>query len=114
MASGGSTEDQKREVAKVANMLFGVPFDTSQVIGETLERATPEADFTDPAVVQLLREVIQANAPPSDNYDVFRLHPLASWIETTFGVRAEEGTGRLLRQSPRRLQGAPRSIPARS
>jgi len=35
MASGSSTEDQKREVAKVANMLFGVPFDAKQVIGET-------------------------------------------------------------------------------
>ena len=49
MASGGSIEDQKREVAKVAKTLFGVPFDASQVIGETLERATPEADFADPA-----------------------------------------------------------------
>jgi hypothetical protein len=36
MASSGSTEDQKREVTKVAQTLFGVPFDTSQVIGETL------------------------------------------------------------------------------
>ena len=35
----------------------------------------------------------------------FRIHPLASWIESTFGVRAEEGTGRLIRQAPRRLQG---------
>lgn len=105
MASGGSTEDQKREVAKVAKMLFGVPFDTSQVIGETLERATPETDFTDPAVGQSLREAIGATPPPPDNYDAFRVHPLACWIETTFGVRAEEGTGRLLRQSPRRLQG---------
>jgi ATP-dependent helicase YprA (DUF1998 family) len=41
MASGGSTEAQKREVAKVAQTLFGVPFDETQVIGETLERATP-------------------------------------------------------------------------
>jgi ATP-dependent helicase YprA (DUF1998 family) len=45
MASSGSTEDQKREVTKVAQTLFGVPFDTSQVIGESLERATPEIDF---------------------------------------------------------------------
>ena len=47
MASGGTTEDQKREVAKVAQTLFGVPFDASQVIGETLERATPEVDLAD-------------------------------------------------------------------
>lgn len=105
MASGGSTDDQKREVAKVANMLFGVPFDSSQVIGETLERATPEANFGSTAMVQSLRETIQVDAPAPEDYEAFRVHPLASWIETVFGVRAEEGTGRLLRQSPRRLQG---------
>ncbi len=52
MASGGSTAEQKREVAKVAQMLFGVPFDVSQVIGETLERATPEIDLSDQEVIQ--------------------------------------------------------------
>jgi ATP-dependent helicase YprA (DUF1998 family) len=59
MASGGTSDEQKSEVAKVARMLFGVPFDASQVIGETLERATPEVDSTDPEVVQLLREAIK-------------------------------------------------------
>ena len=29
MASGGTTDEQKREVAKVAQTLFGVPFDAS-------------------------------------------------------------------------------------
>ena len=45
MASGGSTDNQKAEIAKVARTVFGVPFDSSQVIGETLERATPELSF---------------------------------------------------------------------
>jgi hypothetical protein len=44
-ASGGSTGEQKREVAKVALTLLGVPFEAAQVIGETFERATPEIDF---------------------------------------------------------------------
>lgn len=37
MASEGSTEEQKRDVAKVARTLFGAPFDASQVNGETLD-----------------------------------------------------------------------------
>jgi hypothetical protein len=57
-------------------------------------------------VVQTLREAIRAETPPPDDYERFRLHPLASWIETTFGVRAEAGAGRLIRQAPQRLQGA--------
>lgn len=105
MASGGPTEEQKRDVAKVAQMLFGVPFDTSQVIGETLERATPEVDFRSQQVIDKLRTAIDTNATSPDSYEKFHLHPLASWIESTFGVQAEEGTGRLVRQAPRRLRG---------
>ena len=40
MASEGTSLDQKREVAAVAETLFGTVVDASQVIGETLERAT--------------------------------------------------------------------------
>ena len=54
MASEGSSEDQKREVAAVAQTLFGTPISPSQVIGETLERSTPELDFTSPAVLKSL------------------------------------------------------------
>jgi ATP-dependent helicase YprA (DUF1998 family) len=105
MASGGSTEDQKTEVAKVAKTLFGIPFDASQVIGETLERSTPERDLRTQQAILDLRSTIQSGNPPPDNYEAFCAHPLASWIESTFGVCAEEGTDRLVRQSPRRLQG---------
>jgi hypothetical protein len=105
MASGGSLEGQKREIAKVAETLFGIPFDASQIIGETLERATPEIDFEGPQVIKTLREVIEADVPPPDTYEAYRLHPLALWIESTFGVRAEDGTGRLIRQCPRSIEG---------
>lgn len=105
MASGGTTEEQRREVAQVAQALFGVPFGPEQVIGETLERATPELDFTDPDVVRALRESLHTQATPPDDYEAFRRHPLASWIESTFGVRQEPGSRTLVRQAPRRLQG---------
>jgi ATP-dependent helicase YprA (DUF1998 family)/very-short-patch-repair endonuclease len=106
MAGGGPLATQKREVAKVGQTLFGVPFDESQVIVETLERATPEIDFGDQKVIEAIRATIQRGATPSESYEEFRVHPLASWIESTFGVRAEEETGRLVRQAPRRLQGS--------
>lgn len=105
MASSGSTQDQKQEVAKVAKTLFGTPFDVSQVIGETLERATPEIDFGREQTASVLRSAIQSMDPVPDSYEEFCSHPLASWIESTFGVCSEEGTGRLIRQAPRRLQG---------
>ena len=107
MASGGTTDEQRREVAAVAQTLFGVDFTPEQVIGETLERATPEVDPNQPQVSEALRAALASDQAPPEAYEEFRLHPLASWIESTFGVREEEGTGRLVRQAPRRLQGQP-------
>lgn len=105
MSSGGSSADQKREVANTARTLFSVPFDESQVIGETLERATPEMDISDSQVIGSLCTAVEKKADPPDSYEEFRLHPLASWIESTFGVRDESKGGVLVRQVPRRLQG---------
>jgi len=97
LASGGSSQEQKREVAKVAETFFGVKFDVGQVIGETLEGATPEVDCADQQVIRTLRDTIATDAPPPETYNDFRVHPLSSWIETVFGVRAEDGTSRLVR-----------------
>jgi ATP-dependent helicase YprA (DUF1998 family)/very-short-patch-repair endonuclease len=105
MASEGSSEDQKREVAAVAQTLFGTPTTPSQVIGETLERSTPELDFTSPAVLKSLAGAITSDTPAAGEYESFRTHPLSSWIESTFGVRTESGSDRLIRQPPRRLRG---------
>jgi ATP-dependent helicase YprA (DUF1998 family) len=105
MASGGTSEEQKRDVANVAKTLFGTAIEPQQVIGETLERATPERDWSDAASrAELAAAVSNGDEPPAD-YAGFRAHPVSSWIESTFGVRAEAGTGRLVRQSPRPMRG---------
>jgi len=106
MASGGSSEEQRREVAKAAQSLFGTAFGPDQVISETLERATPEVDLAAGTVKETIRGAIASDEAPPADYDAFRLHPLASWIESTFGVREESGTRALIRQVPRRLQGS--------
>jgi DEAD/DEAH box helicase len=106
MTSGGTSGDHRREVAGVAESLFGFPF-TDQVIGETLERATPQISTSDTAAVEVIRSTIASDDPPPTEYETFCGHKLASWIESTFGVREEPGTGRLIRQAPRRLQGEP-------
>jgi len=105
MASEGSSEQQKHEVAQVAQTLFGIPFDPTQVIGESLERATPELDFADSHTIRALRETIENEANPPEQMAEFRQHPLAAWIESMFGIRREEGTGLFIRQIPRQLQG---------
>jgi ATP-dependent helicase YprA (DUF1998 family) len=105
MASGGTSEEQKQEVAAVAQTLFGTAVGPEQVIGETLERAMPEMDFSQPETVRAMAECIMGDDAPPAGYEAFRSHPLAGWIETTFGIRSEAETGRLIRQAPRKLRG---------
>ena len=107
MASGGGSEDQRSEVARVSRSLFGVDFTPGQIVDETLERATPATDPADPSVREAIRAAVDSDDGPPSDYEAFRSHPLASWIESTFGVREEIGTGKLLRQVPRRLDGEP-------
>ena len=105
MASDGTTEDRRRAVAEVSQALFGVGFAPDQVIGETLQRATPAVEPDDGSVRAGIRNAVAGDQHPPADYDRFRRHPLTSWIESTFGIRKEAETGELLRQAPRRIQG---------
>lgn len=106
MASGGTALAQKREVAAVAQSLFGARVGPDQVIGETLERATPEYDLSRAEVIEKLRAAVANEEDPPTTYEDFRIAPLSAFIESTFGVRSEPETGWLIRQAPRQLRGA--------
>ena len=117
MASGGSrggggSDDRRLEVAKVSQSLFGVEFTPDQIVDETLERATQEIDPADASVRDAIRAAVASDDGPPSDYEALRNHPLASWIESTFGVREEADTGKLLRQVPRRLEGRAIKRPA--
>jgi len=105
LAGGGTFADQQKEIAKVATRLFGTQVKPERVIGETLQRATPDENLTDPAFRQSLTKRISSELSFSTDYDTFRQDPLASWIETTFGLTNEEGSGRLKRTDPISISG---------
>nr|NLI49285.1 DEAD/DEAH box helicase [Propionibacterium sp.] len=100
MSSGGSTLDQKRTVAEVATRIFGSSVVPEHVIGETLTRATAAGADSDTAA---LTQAVRSGDLP-DDYAGLAASPLASWIETTFGLATEGATGLLIRQAPRRLR----------
>ncbi len=105
MESGGTTEDQAEVVARVATKVFGENVPKENIIGETLRRATAEIDVTSEANKTDLASIISKAAVPPTEYDEFSVDPLASWIESTFGVCREEATGRLIRRQPQALRG---------
>lgn len=111
LAGAGTFAEQQAEVAKVASQIFGVQVAPEHVIGETLRRITPEHRSDDPAFLAALRDRLRAPAAaPPASFAAFTADPLASWIESTFGVRAEPGSGRLIRAHPRSITDAAQEL----
>jgi ATP-dependent helicase YprA (DUF1998 family)/very-short-patch-repair endonuclease len=104
LAGAGSYDQRRAEVAQVATHLFGAPVRAEHVIGETLRRATPAREFSDPAFVrELSARMADPAKPPPRDYEGFITDPLSIWLESTFGI-AMEGN-RLRRALPRSIRG---------
>jgi len=105
LASGGTFDSERKTVAEVASIFFGTNFKPENIIGETLERATRDYEG-DTKFVETLQNKL-ANTPINfpDDPESFCQHPIASWIESTFGIDAEPETGRLKRVQPISITG---------
>jgi superfamily II DNA/RNA helicase/very-short-patch-repair endonuclease len=103
MAGGGSFADQRAEVAQIATRLFGSEVTPERVIGEALRRTTLEPGGDgDPGA---LAASVRAGRVPQTFAELCR-DPLASWVETAFGLEPEPGTGRLVRRRPTTVPAA--------
>ena len=105
MATGQSFAGIQETVAHVAERIFGSPVEPRHVIGESLRRATllasPDAPRLRASIDTLLDGTRQVSTgEDSPDYRSLAEEALAGWIETTFGLATEEGTGRLIRRRP--------------
>lgn len=112
LASLGALADQHRESAAVASQLFGRLVSPDHVIGETLQRLTPEFDETDPAARMSLAAAVTTSAAQPVNDAVHAPSPLAQWLESTFGITRETTTGRLKRAQPISVRVASQQLSA--
>ncbi|WP_449060414.1 DEAD/DEAH box helicase [Planomonospora algeriensis] len=101
MATTETFAEAQQVVAGVATRLFGTEVTPGRVIGETLVRATADQD---PDPVRLAASMDRAGSGRS--YAELAADPLASWIESEFGLTAEKGTGRLVRRRPTKVAAA--------
>lgn len=107
MGTGATFADIKRDVAAVATRLFGAPVSDDHVIGERLRRITPDIQLDDPGIAKQLSLRVKDpsfNIPTS--FENFCQDPLASWVETTFGLEKENGTEYLRRTAPKTIREA--------
>jgi ATP-dependent helicase YprA (DUF1998 family)/very-short-patch-repair endonuclease len=111
MGSGATIAEIKMDVAAVASRLFGSKVEAEAVIGESLRRITVPVDVANTAALEALRSRVQdpTYAIPT-TFEPFCKDPLAGWIETTFGLEEEPGTGTLRRTTPKTLEQAGKQL----
>ncbi|MBN1262472.1 MAG: DEAD/DEAH box helicase [Anaerolineae bacterium] len=106
LATGGAFAAQQRAIADVATRLFGAEVKPERIIGETLQRITPEWSEHNAAFITALTDRLrQPAATGAIDFENFTHDPLSSWIESTFGLATEPGSGRLKRALPISITG---------
>ncbi len=107
MISAEAGVDPREVVARVAGTIFGAEVGPDQVITETLTRTVlvdprPSADQ--------LRSILQQPLPETLDAERFRWHPLAAWIEDTYGLVVDPHTNALARATPLSLREGARRL----
>jgi len=107
MASGDSWRAQQESVSEVASRLFGARVAPERVVGETLRRLCAAQELEDIDFVNDLKGCVgRGEVPASSDFERFRTHPLAIWVEGRLGVEADLSDDRLRRCVPRSLTSA--------
>jgi|LSQX01.2.fsa_nt_gb ATP-dependent helicase YprA (DUF1998 family) len=106
LSSTGDRSKQNLEISRVATQLFGSNVTPDNVIGEYLQRLTPEFDFSDSSVVTKLANSIENTLKTQSlSFEDIKEDTLFSWIETTFGVESDPHSGRLYRSPAKCIWG---------
>ncbi|HWY16413.1 MAG TPA: DEAD/DEAH box helicase [Rhizomicrobium sp.] len=109
LVTGENRADNRAKIAGVGSRLFGVAVKPENVIDERLRRVIKQPAPTTP---DELKAAVTC-PPPAPTIDGVVHHPLAAWVETTFGldldrhgnltrhkpIAFENGLGRLVEQS---------------
>jgi hypothetical protein len=102
LAGQGTPTEQRREVARVASLLFGVDVTPEGIVSETLVAATTPGQ---PSAAALADRVLDAQWEPPVDYARLIADPMAAWVEQTLGLREHPETSDLVRAVPRPILG---------
>ncbi|MCS7033181.1 MAG: DEAD/DEAH box helicase, partial [Phycisphaerae bacterium] len=104
VADRSATALQRRQaVASFAQRLFGCTIEAEQVIEESLE------PFTQGGIPSRQELIAAMKGDLPTTVEAFRVHPLARWAESQFGLEADD-EGRFKRRVPRTLVDAARRL----
>ena len=94
IVTDGDRAERRGRIAEAGRKLFGIEVPPDHVVEETLQRV---ATVPVPEGRAALAAAVQAEPPPPEP-EAVKGHPLAAWVEATFGLAAEDG--RLVRRTP--------------
>jgi len=89
MVSGGTIEEQKTEVAKVATKIFGENFSNNQIITEYLDSSFGK-NTPLPSKVELQNE-IKSSIDINADENLLKLYPTAIWLEKKIALSDKDG-----------------------
>jgi len=95
LATGEDRNATRARIGEVGSRFFGVTIKPDNVIDEKLRQVTTAML---PTTVEALQTAVLA-APPEPTVPAVTAHPLAAWVETTFGLTIGSD-GRLERRKP--------------
>ncbi|MGH3970909.1 MAG: DEAD/DEAH box helicase, partial [Mycobacterium sp.] len=98
LAGPGTKAEQRQQVAELATRIFGVDIPATNIVGETLRRATSGHADTAELTARLA-------APTPTAWEDLRTDPLAVWAEDEFGLR-DDDERKLSRRLPSKLSEA--------
>ena len=123
IVTDGDREERRARIAEAGQKLFGVAVPADHVVEETLQRV---ATVPVPEGREALAAAVRAE-PPAAERDAVTGHPLAAWVEATFGLAmageaADPAAAACLRRGPEalgrgdqaRCRALPRSAPGRA
>jgi ATP-dependent helicase YprA (DUF1998 family)/very-short-patch-repair endonuclease len=102
LAGPGTKAEQRQQVAALATRIFGVQIPATNIVGETLRRAT-----TGQADSAALAARLTAETPTA--WAELQQDPLAIWTEQHFGLHTDD-EGKLARRPPSKLRDAAQKL----
>ncbi|MBX6332938.1 MAG: DEAD/DEAH box helicase, partial [Gemmatimonadaceae bacterium] len=104
MASEGTFAERNSAVAAVASRIFAADIPATNVVTETLIRATDPHETAE-TVAPRLSEALRTPLPDNASDAEIAANPLAIWVETTLGI-TRDSDGKWVRAKPRTLAQA--------
>ena len=104
LSSSGTILEQKKEISRVASLIFGTEVKPENIISESLELITKADKAANKNfLIELKESILKIDSNIPETFDDFINNPLAIWLEVNLGIDKSSGENR--RSIPKNILG---------